>query len=366
LYDELRDAQAAVNNLIDRGIDTANISLVAYDPEGQYAGYLEDEDVGVEMEGEEEEVSSEGVGAVIGTIAGLMVGIGAVVVPGVGGLIVGGPIATALLGAGVGAATGGLLGALVDLGIPEEEAELYAEGVRRGGHLVIVHAPDPRDDEVMDVLERFGPVDVERRAERWREQGWTEYEEDEELAPYTREEVEREQEYYETYDRDIYPSYEEREPVFREYHESMYADARGGYAKYKPAYLCGYRLGCEPRYWGATWEEVEPEARRRFEAEDEETPWEEVREAARRGWHEVQEIYAEDAYMEFDEDFQAHYETTYATTGTPYLTYRPAYRYGYDGSGRRSSPRRVANGRSEARRAPGKRCGKRYGTVGRR
>jgi hypothetical protein len=222
------------------------------------------------------------------------------------------------------------LGALVDLGIPEEEAELYAEGVRRGGHLVIVHAPDPRDDEVMDVLERFGPVDVERRAERWREQGWTEYEEDEELAPYTREEVEREQEYYETYDRDIYPSYEEREPVFREYHESMYADARGGYAKYKPAYLCGYRLGCEPRYWGATWEEVEPEARRRFEAEDEETPWEEVREAARRGWHEVQEIYAEDAYMEFDEDFQAHYETAYATTGTPYLTYRPAYRYGYD------------------------------------
>ena len=45
-------------------------------------------------------------------------------------------------GAGIGAAAGGLLGSLTGAGVSEEDAHVYAEGVRRGGTLVTVRAED--------------------------------------------------------------------------------------------------------------------------------------------------------------------------------------------------------------------------------
>ena len=81
-------------------------------------------------------------------IAGLLVGIGALAVPGIGPVLAFGPLAAAIgataAGAGLGAAAGGIIGALVGLGIPEEDANFYAEGVKRGGVLVTVRADDAR------------------------------------------------------------------------------------------------------------------------------------------------------------------------------------------------------------------------------
>ena len=62
---------------------------------------------------------------------GVLAGIGALAIPGVGPIIAGGALASTLAGAGIGAAAGGLLGALVGLGIPEEEARYYETGLRR-------------------------------------------------------------------------------------------------------------------------------------------------------------------------------------------------------------------------------------------
>jgi hypothetical protein len=78
-----------------------------------------------------------------------------------------------LTGAGVGAAAGGLLGGLAGAGFGEEEAATYSEGVRRGGHLVVVRADDGRAMEAERILDRHGPVDVESRRAEWREGGWT-------------------------------------------------------------------------------------------------------------------------------------------------------------------------------------------------
>jgi hypothetical protein len=69
---------------------------------------------------------------------GLVAGLAALAIPGVGPIIAAGPIFTALTGAGIGAAAGGLIGALANTGMPEEDARIYAEEVRRGGVLVIV------------------------------------------------------------------------------------------------------------------------------------------------------------------------------------------------------------------------------------
>jgi uncharacterized protein (TIGR02271 family) len=110
-----------------------------------------------------------GAGAAAGGIAGLLVGIAAFAIPGVGPIVGVGPIATALASAGIGAAAGGLIGALTRMGVPEEHARYYEEGIKRGGTLLAVHADDGRAEVAADILARNGAVDVERQAQRWAE-----------------------------------------------------------------------------------------------------------------------------------------------------------------------------------------------------
>src|SRR5260221_2213270 len=62
-----------------------------------------------------------GSGAVLGGTLGLLAGIGAIAIPGVGPLSAAGPIMAALAGIGVGGAVGGFTGALIGMGIPEYE-----------------------------------------------------------------------------------------------------------------------------------------------------------------------------------------------------------------------------------------------------
>ena len=72
-------------------------------------------------------------------LRGLLAGIGALAIPGLGPFIAAGPIMAALSGAAAGAAVGGVSGALVGLGIPEIEAKRYEGKLRQGNYLVSVH-----------------------------------------------------------------------------------------------------------------------------------------------------------------------------------------------------------------------------------
>jgi uncharacterized protein (TIGR02271 family) len=62
---------------------------------------------------------------------------------------------------------------LVDLGVPHEEAHAYAEGVRRGGALVVVESSDDRAERGMELLRRLHPVNLHERTAQWRQEGWT-------------------------------------------------------------------------------------------------------------------------------------------------------------------------------------------------
>jgi uncharacterized membrane protein len=192
LYDNATDAQNAVRDLVNNGFARENISVVASDAAGEYARY-EGEDIP-----EGETLDGAATGAVLGGMAGLVVGLAALAIPGVGPVLAAGPIAGALMaagvGAGVGAIAGGLIGALVDMGVDEEQATYYAEGVRRGGTLVTVQTEDHRVDEAMDILDSYDPVDLEERVSQWQEYGWQGY--DPEAEPYTVDEVERERARY--------------------------------------------------------------------------------------------------------------------------------------------------------------------------
>lgn len=102
-----------------------------------------------------------GIGGVVGGTVGLLAGIGALAIPGLGPLIAAGPIMAALSGAAAGAGVGGLTGALIGMGIPEVEAKVY-EGKLRGGNILIAVHTESADARKLadDVFRRAGAREV--------------------------------------------------------------------------------------------------------------------------------------------------------------------------------------------------------------
>ena len=200
LYDHISKARSVVEALDKSGFDRDDISLVANASAKEYATYFDDEgqyktDVDDDhMTSGEGAAAGAGIGATIGGIGGLLMGLGLLAVPGVGPALAAGPIVSALVGAGIGAVAGGLTGALVNSGVPEEEASYYAEGVRRGGSLVMITVADDRVGDVERIMNDHNPVDIEERVARWKEDGWTGY--DEKAEPYSVEDIATEQEQY--------------------------------------------------------------------------------------------------------------------------------------------------------------------------
>jgi len=168
LFENRSEAHSAMQELVDHGFSRDDISIMAQD-DTQREGYTTiDDDTSGAAQGA-------GIGAAIGGVGGLVVGLTALAIPGIGPVIAAGPLATALLGAGVGAAAGGLIGALTDMGIPEEHANYYGEGMRRGGVLVTVATTDEMADRAVLILSHHNPIDLSRRAEEWRQSGWSRF-----------------------------------------------------------------------------------------------------------------------------------------------------------------------------------------------
>jgi hypothetical protein len=147
IYNELPDAYLVVQELIDSGVAPEEINLIAGDQEGQYGDNLEQLDMQSPKMGEE--VEGAVTGSALGGIAGLLVGLSALTIPGIGPIIAAGPLISGLMGAIV----GGLTGAIVSWGIPEKEAQFYSERIERGGALVIVRVPEDKADEVAAIIE---------------------------------------------------------------------------------------------------------------------------------------------------------------------------------------------------------------------
>ena len=106
-------------------------------------------------------------GGVVGGSLGLLAGIGALAIPGLGPFIAAGPIMAGLAGLGVGGAVGGLIGALVGMGIPEYEAKRYEGRVKNGGVLLSVHC-DTSDEisRAKDLLKQTGAEDISSAGEK--------------------------------------------------------------------------------------------------------------------------------------------------------------------------------------------------------
>ena len=100
-------------------------------------------------------------------MTGLLVGLGALTIPGFGPILAAGPIAAALAGTAVGATAGGILGAMVGHGLSDEEAEVYSGGVERGAILVTVKTAQKREAEARRILAENGMKDADYHRSKW-------------------------------------------------------------------------------------------------------------------------------------------------------------------------------------------------------
>ncbi|HEY4380356.1 MAG TPA: DUF3341 domain-containing protein [Acidobacteriaceae bacterium] len=134
IYATPATAENGVDHLATLGFLNADISVLMPDDETTRAFAHEKN-----TKAPEGTAAGATTGGLIGGTLGLLAGIGALAIPGVGPLIAAGPIVAALAGVGAGGAVGGIVGALVGMGIPEYEAKRYEGAVKGGGTLLSVH-----------------------------------------------------------------------------------------------------------------------------------------------------------------------------------------------------------------------------------
>ncbi|MEO9341065.1 general stress protein [Mesorhizobium sp. SB112] len=192
LFDNYSDAEAAVSELRSAGLREDDISIVSSNADGYHG------------DGESNAGSAAGtgagIGAALGGAGGLLAGLGMIAIPGVGPVVAAGWLAAtaagAVAGAVAGGAAGGLVGALTDSGVPEEDAHVYAEGVRRGGTLVTARVADDSELEpvAQSILRGSNQVDVASRRSVYAAEGWSSF--DETADPYSPEEIEKERARY--------------------------------------------------------------------------------------------------------------------------------------------------------------------------
>ena len=161
IYTTRTAAEAAVDELISAGFPSADVSVLLPDVQST-------REVAHEKNTKAPEGTTTGVvaGGAMGGTLGLLAGIGALAIPGLGPFIAAGPIMGALAGAGAGGAVGGIVGALVGMGIPEYEAKRYEGHIKDGGILLSVHC-DTSDEvtRAKDILKHTGAADISSTGE---------------------------------------------------------------------------------------------------------------------------------------------------------------------------------------------------------
>jgi hypothetical protein len=161
IYKSEAQAEHAVDRIVAAGFSNDDISVLL--PDMRTSKEFAHEKNTKAPEGAATGVTT---GGIVGGTLGLLAGIGALAIPGLGPFIAAGPIMASLAGLGVGGAVGGLIGALVGMGIPEYEAKRYEGRVKNGGVLLSVHC-DTSDEisRAEDLLKATGAEDISSAGE---------------------------------------------------------------------------------------------------------------------------------------------------------------------------------------------------------
>jgi hypothetical protein len=159
VYNTHTDAEQAVAKLSEASFDITKISILGkdYHTEENVVGYYT---TGDRMK------SWGGLGAFWGGIWGLLFGAGFFLIPGIGPVLVGGPLLAALVGALESAAVVGGLSAvsagLVSLGIPKNSALKYEADIKADKFVMVVHGTAEELERARTILAATSPDSIEK------------------------------------------------------------------------------------------------------------------------------------------------------------------------------------------------------------
>ncbi len=203
IYDNYSDAVAAINALEAADISHNDISIVANNVDNKNDPLKKNHGAKIDDPTDKNAAakgagSGAGLGAVAGGGVGLLAGLGMLAIPGVGPVVAAGwLVATAAgvaVGATAGAASGGIIGKLMEYEVRKEDAEFYAEAIRRGGALVSVKAADKDVAKVEEILADFNSIDPTARRALYADDNWTSF--DVNAPAYTPTQIEQERARY--------------------------------------------------------------------------------------------------------------------------------------------------------------------------
>jgi hypothetical protein len=201
-----------------------------------------------------------------------------------------------------GGPAGGLLHRLAALfGVEEPHVAHYNEAVRRGGCIVNVEAADEAQaTSARDALLALGAVNIEDRLDVWRQTGWDEPDSasrrgGEPLAATSSKSggvplgfvVHREELSLggvRVYGRTVVRMFDDSADEFRSHCADHYAAEGGSYADYEPAYRFGHALATEAPQDRREWNDIEVDARARWEQDQPQSRWERYQHAVRHAW----------------------------------------------------------------------------------
>jgi hypothetical protein len=154
------DTENALLEIKSSGFPMDNVSVVGRNAE------TEDKVAGVEVHKSIDHKADEGAvagavtGGTLGGITGLLVGLGTLAIPGVGPVLLAGAaattLATTLAGTAIGAGGASLLGALIGLGVPDNDAQVYSNLLEQGYYLVVVDGTETQVRNAGEILTRKG------------------------------------------------------------------------------------------------------------------------------------------------------------------------------------------------------------------
>lgn len=284
LFNNYVDAEHAVDQLADAGIPRDGISIMSKE----------------QREGTQHPASEPGTGpligagAAIGGITGAVLGLTAIVVPGIGPLIAAGPLAAAFATATAGAAAGGVLGALTGMGMDERDANYYADGVRNGRALVAVQTDAEHVIKAREVVLALNPIEIRAPGLGDLPAGTTQpdyapeddilraqgaYGEPPEGPEKTAAGLQVAAPINEKYES----SFDEFAGIFRRHYSTFLADRGQNYEYYRPAYEFGYDMAKEDRFASCHWAQTESDVRREWER-GKKGDWDKLKDAVKAGW----------------------------------------------------------------------------------
>lgn len=162
IYASMENVEKAINALSQGGFPIKQVSVTAQNIENEKKvhGFVTTGDIAK---------TGAASGAWFGGVFGLLIGAAFVWVPGFGAMLIGGPLATALLGGAegalFGATSGGLMGGLMGWGVSKKHIIKYEEKMKAGKYLVIAHGSAEEVSQAHNILSSSNSEEVTLHAD---------------------------------------------------------------------------------------------------------------------------------------------------------------------------------------------------------